>query len=192
MWQADNWIKTLELDRTATVDDFTLDPHGNLWVVQTDNNITPSLARVGQYTLATGLWQWRTLPEITGSVQTILVDRHGRLWLQSRYTMEVFQLEASDSWRRLARYTAENSNYQAGYGNGGAQLGADGRLWVANETLAWIDTNASSLPQPLPEGLVQATAGPQARTFWLGWLILAALFFYGSSRWIYRHRQIKL
>ncbi|MEW5938148.1 MAG: hypothetical protein AB1750_00685, partial [Chloroflexota bacterium] len=50
----------------------------------------------------------------------------------------------------IVEYNEENSNLQTG---SPITLGPDGKMWIAGNTVAYIDSNAPDLPKPLPAWL---------------------------------------
>lgn len=146
-----------QLANNLFISDLTLGPEGKIWVLRMRES-----AQIGAFDPGTQTWSWYELPSpaSSGSEQRydgIQVDALGRVWIEGTESgetyekfVDVFRPTATGKLEKVVRYTTRDSNYQQGLSSSRLRLGPDGRMWSADDTLAWIDSNAALLPAPLP------------------------------------------
>lgn len=154
-FDGEQWQKLTEIPENFHLNwegDFTLDPLGNLWMFspQFSASNTQATNVVGRYIKSENNWQWIFIIA-DEHYRSFTVDSRGRLWLKAKEHVDVYEVAPDQSTRLVVRYTTDNSNFQNDFSKDALHMGVDGRLWVADRKLVWVDTNALSLPAPLPE-----------------------------------------
>lgn len=144
----------IKLFRRAT--DFTLATDGSIYILSSDGydpeNVVEKIDLQGRQSIT-------KLPELSHQDQfskrydSIEVDTRGRLWLggTSPAFVKVLQPLWNATAQEIVQYDVNNSNYENNYSMRGDLLRtSDGRTWAADRHLIWIDSNAETLPAPLP------------------------------------------
>lgn len=164
-WQENGWPVQVPIS-LQQITDFTISPMGNIFVLGRLQS-TSDASSLGEYEASSAKWRWDILDEFDKAhypYPVMVFDIYERLWvgpmaqirtdssyLEDRVT--VFERAPEGGWRRLIQYSSDNSNC-----NCGAfipfQMGPDGRLWLSDDGLTWIDTTAKELPPHLPGWLV--------------------------------------
>ncbi len=191
--QEDGWQEPGEvIEQPAPklfISDLTLDSTGQIWALSSryDNE-----AWIGKLDSMTEKWDWHRLPPFDDAVadqwvdyRNIQVDNLGRVWIEGYEHGEnyinfvaVFELTLDDRVNEIVRYTTDNSNYQQGLSDTGLRFGPDGRMWSADDTLTWIDSNAPELPQPLP-AWVDIVSSLKVAWIWnVVYLVVGMIYFF--------------
>lgn len=153
---------------------YAIDKNSRLWILTSTDlpcNQVGTQLRLGIYDPANRSWLWNNLEGnfFCGSgnyYQGMVVDSHDRLWFQTSQYLDAFELNSTGTLNGVVRYTSNNSNYQNGFAQTELDLQPDDRLWSAGREVAWIDTNATELPRPLPDWLSNL-ASQEATLIWL-------------------------
>jgi len=129
--------------------DYCLDAEGNPWILQEFSDGY----RVGRYVADGQRWDWISLNSLSThgeEYEALQVDQRGRLWLEGRmdngYFVRVYDVLPKGLYE-LEEYNDYNSNLEHDFL---ITLGPDGKMWVAGDNLAYIDSNAPTLPRPFP------------------------------------------
>ena len=77
----------------------------------------------------------------------------------------------------IIRYNGDNSNYPK-YVRSSPVLGVDGKVWVSDEDLFWIDSTASELPRPMPDWLAGFSDFQAANRF--NYIMIVSAVFFGG------------
>lgn len=164
-WQ--RLTETPENFRLNLEGDFSLDPSGNLWVLspQFSASNTQATNVVGRYIKSENNWQWIFITS-DEYYESFMVDSRGRLWLKAKEHVDVYEIAPDQSAHQLVSYTPDNSNFQNDFSKDALHMGVDGRLWVADRKLVWIDTNALNLPSPMPEWEIALTSNEANWFLW--------------------------
>jgi streptogramin lyase len=181
---------------TSFPDDFIVDSHQRLWVVETTFESgcpgNSEQVRVGLLDPMGNGWLWHAWPcheDDIGYIRarSILVDSMDRVWVAVDDRLDVFRLTSESVLEPITHYSVLNSNYQDDYNRNPVRLGADGRIWSAGDHLAWLDTTAATLPSPVPAWLDFLGKRPLLPflLFMYAWAVLAIIVFL----YYYKHTQ---
>jgi hypothetical protein len=101
-------------------------------------------------------WEWISLTPYSQHREryyALQVDQRGRLWLEGDIYDDFF-VRVYDVLPKGLYEIVEYNRYNSNLGTESAiTLGPDGKMWVAGDTVAYIDSNAPTLPKPLPDWL---------------------------------------
>ena len=132
--------------------DYCVDAEGRVWILQ---GFSEGF-RVGRFLSDKNQWDWISLNPVSSQKEeftALQVDQRGRLWLQGQIDyhefVRVFEVLPQGLYE-LEEYNEYNSKLPRKFH---ITLGLDGKMWVAGDNLAYIDSNAPELPKPAPDWL---------------------------------------
>jgi hypothetical protein len=166
----------LKVDEAFNVQDIAIDASENVYALISSPFYEKVVIR--KYN-STGSFETYFIEEKYGrstysDYDNLLVDSRSRLWLLSRFTDDGKILVLDPVWEgqanELVYYSHAISDYQMNMFVNKPQLTTDGRIWLVGANLAWIDTTADILPQPLP--LILQHLVERKGAYYLGLLVL--------------------
>ncbi len=195
-WQEPHY--PIEMPPSAEVLDFAVAPDGQIWTLLAISQDQSFF--LGNLDLATMTWAWSQIDPTYGpydeGYRSIEVDSWGRVWLNGSHgkgeiwhgvLLAVFEAIPGSDAKRVVRYTTHNSNYQSN--SHSLLFGPDGRVWSADKTLVWIDSNAQNLPRPLPDWTVELASRENQPIGFLIYFVTIAIFIVVSLQVYERMKQ---
>jgi hypothetical protein len=150
--------------------DFTTKPAGDLRILRDDTGGCTPQYSLGKYEPASTQWEWQVLAPQPACLSpndyfvTLVVDSRDYVWIQTSGYLDVLSPIVNQANPPSIRYTSNNSNYQSGYNL--PLLMVNGRIWSGDDKLTSLDTNATEIPQPLPDWFANIFSKPYGTFFW--------------------------
>jgi len=136
--------------------DYFLDASGVPWALREIHENDKREYRVGYFSIEKNEWNWISLSPYSlrgEEFYSLQVDQRGRLWLEGhvdyREFVRVYDVLPNGLYE-IVEYDEYNSNLETEIP---ITLGLDGKMWIAGNTLSYIDSNAPDLPKPAPDWL---------------------------------------